>query len=61
MAERKQRGKTGAPMNWESLRVSRISGRTVPLRAERNRVNYLANEMDQGFTSESILIKRKTD
>ena len=61
MAERKRRGKTSAPMNWESLRVSGISRRTAALKAERNRVNYLASEMGQGFTSTSILIKRKTD
>ena len=59
MAERKRRGNTSAPMNWESLRVSRISRRMA--KAVRNRVNYLASEMGQGFTSASFLIKRKTD
>ena len=48
-------------MSWESLRVSGMSRQTAALRAKRNRVSYLASEMDQGFTSTSILIKRKTD
>ena len=61
MVERKRRGQTGAPMSWESLRVSGMSRQTAALRAKRNRVSYLASEMDQGFTSTSILIKRKTD
>ena len=48
-------------MSWESVWVSGISRQTAALKAERNRVNYLAREMDQEVTSTSILIKRKTD
>ena len=61
MAKRKRGGQTGTPMSWDSLRVSGISRQTAALRAERNRVSYLASEMGQGFTSTSILIRRKTD
>jgi len=54
-------GKTDVSRNGSALKVSRMCKRTAALRAERNRVNYLASEMNQGFTSTSILIKRKTD
>jgi len=58
---RKKVGKTGVPIHGSALRVPRLCKRTAALKAERNRVSYLASEMDQGFTSASILIKRKTD
>ena len=54
-------GKTGVSRSGSALKVSRLCKRTAALKAERNRVNYLAREMDQGFTSTSILIRRKTD
>ena len=56
-------GKTGVPIHGSALKVSRLCRRTAALKAERNRVSYLylAREMDQGFTSASILIRRKTD
>ena len=54
-------GKPGVPRSGSALKGSRLCRRTAAIKAERNRVNYLASEMDQGFTSESILIKRKTD
>jgi hypothetical protein len=54
-------GKTGVPIHGSALKVSRLCRRTAAIKAERNRVNYLASEMNQGFTSASILIKRKTD
>ena len=54
-------GKPGVPIHGSALKVSRLCRRTAALRAERNRVNYLASEMNQGFTSASILIKRKKD
>jgi hypothetical protein len=54
-------GKTGVPIHGSALKASRLCKRTAAIKAERNRVNYLASEMDQGFTSASILIKRKTD
>ena len=54
-------GKTDVSRSGSALKVSRLSKRTAALEAERNRVNYLASEMGQGFTSTSILIKRKTD
>ena len=59
--KRNKVGKTGVPINGSALKVSPLSKRTAALKAERNRVNYLASEMGQGFTSTSILIKRKTD
>ena len=59
--KRKKVGKTGVPIHGSALKVSPLSKRTAALKAERNRVSYLASEMDQGFTSTSILIKRKTD
>ena len=54
-------GKTDVSRSGSALRVPRLCKRTAALKAERNRVSYLASEMDQGFTSASILIKRKTD
>ncbi len=58
---RKKVGKTGVSRNGSALKGSRLCKRTAALRAERDRVNYLASEMGQGFTSTSILIRRKTD
>jgi len=54
-------GKTGVSRNGSAPKVSRLCKRTAAIKAERNRVSYLAREMGQGFTSTSILIKRKTD
>ena len=56
-------GKPGVPIHGPALRVPRLCRWTAALKAERNRVSYLylAREMDQGFTSASILMKRKTD
>ena len=54
-------GKPGVPIHGPALRVPRLCKRTAAIKAERNRVSYLAREMDQGFTSASILIKRKKD
>ena len=58
---RKIVGKTGVPIHGSALKVSRLCRPTAATKAERNRVNYLASEMDPGFTCTSILIKRKTD
>ena len=60
-SKRKKVGKTDVSRSGSALKVSRLCRRTAAIKAERNRVNYLASEMDQGFTSTSILIKRKTD
>ena len=58
---RKKVGKTGVSRSGSALKASRLCKRTAAIKAERNRVSYLAREMGQGFTSASILIKRKTD
>jgi hypothetical protein len=51
-------GKTGVPIHGWTLKVSRLCRRTAALKAERNRVNYLASEMDQEFETETIVTKK---